>query len=436
MSINLNIKKFDKHLEELVKGSSVAFVLRVIGIFANYIFTFLIARFYGAEIFGFFSISIALITFLSILGRFGLEVSIIRYVNSGNFYVVNKLIELSFIISFLTFLCTFFLSDFIANFIFHKEHLSFLIKISVFGVIPIVFLLLVAEYLRAHKKVKEFIFIQNLSIPILGIFLTLPFYYLHLNFFEPQYTPTIIYLFSIFTSFILSLFILKKILKFRFDIQFLSIKESIFYLKEAFPVLIVNILNFFMTWINIFILELFITEKEVGIFNLALRIALILNISLVAVGSISTPKFAELWYKKDFVSLEKVVKQSSKIIYFISIPLFIIIFVFSKEILSFFGKEFEAGASLLIILLIGQLFSILAGNVGGLLNMTENQKILRNTAIISAFLNIILSFMLIPYLGATGAAISTAISISTWNILCIIFTKKILGFHTIYLPWK
>jgi len=37
----------DIHLKELLKGSSIAFVLRIIGIIAGYIFTLLITRGYG-----------------------------------------------------------------------------------------------------------------------------------------------------------------------------------------------------------------------------------------------------------------------------------------------------------------------------------------------------------------------------------------------------
>ena len=439
MRISLNVLekiKVDKHLEELIKGSSAAFILRLVGIFINYIFMFLVARFYGAEIFGFFSIFVTLITFFSIVGKFGLEVSIIRAVNSNNSNIIGKLFFSSFLISLIISFLALLLSDSIANFIFNKNYLSPFIELSAIGVIPIVMLFLTAEYLRAHKRVKEFIFIQNLSIPIFGSFLLLLIYFLHIHFFGTRFVPVVIYITSIFISLILSFLILRKSLNIGFYIPHLNTIEFLSYLKESYPVLVVNILNFLMTWINIFILELFTSEKDVGIFNLALRIALILNISLVAVGSISAPKFAELWYKKDLISLEKVVKQSSKIIYLISIPLFVSIVVFSEEILSFFGKEFKQGIPVLLIILTGQLFSILAGNIGNLLNMTENQHILRNTAIISALLNILLSFSLVQYFGVIGAAISTAISISTWNILCIIFAKKKLGFHTLYLPWK
>lgn len=48
--------KTDTHFAELLKGSSIAFVLRVVGIIAGYIFTLLITRGYGAEAMGVFTL--------------------------------------------------------------------------------------------------------------------------------------------------------------------------------------------------------------------------------------------------------------------------------------------------------------------------------------------------------------------------------------------
>jgi predicted nucleic acid-binding protein len=54
--LNIPLVSNDKQLlKELLKGSSIAFVLRVIGIIAGYIFTLLITRGYGAEAMGVFA---------------------------------------------------------------------------------------------------------------------------------------------------------------------------------------------------------------------------------------------------------------------------------------------------------------------------------------------------------------------------------------------
>jgi O-antigen/teichoic acid export membrane protein len=88
----------------------------------------------------------------------------------------------------------------------------------------------------------------------------------------------------------------------------------------------------------------------------------------------------------------------------------------------------------LMILTVGQFVNAAAGSVGNILNMTNNQNVLQNTALISTITNIFFNFILIPILGIKGAAISTAISGILWNMLCVIYLKYKYDLVTIYYP--
>ena len=106
--------------------------------------------------------------------------------------------------------------------------------------------------------------------------------------------------------------------------------------------------------------------------------------------------------------------------------------IFSKLILSYWGNEVVAGSVTMIIVSIGVLFSAMAGNVDQILNMTENQNILRNITIVSFFVNLILSYLLIPNYGIEGAAIASLITNVVINVLCVYYIKKKLGFYTLF----
>ncbi|MDP5001477.1 MAG: polysaccharide biosynthesis C-terminal domain-containing protein, partial [Flavobacterium sp.] len=77
-------------------------------------------------------------------------------------------------------------------------------------------------------------------------------------------------------------------------------------------------------------------------------------------------------------------------------------------------------------------FSAMAGNVDQILNMTNNQVLLRNITILSFFVNISLNFLLIPYYGINGAAFASLISNVVINTLCLYYIKKKLGFYTLF----
>ena len=67
----------------------------------------------------------------------------------------------------------------------------------------------------------------------------------------------------------------------------------------------------------------------------------------------------------------------------------------------------------------------------------------RNVAIgvgISAALNIILNVLLIPKWSVAGAAVATACSMITWNILLATWVYKTIGIHSTalggFVPWR
>ena len=73
--------------------------------------------------------------------------------------------------------------------------------------------------------------------------------------------------------------------------------------------------------------------------------------------------------------LQKVVRQSTKIIFWTSIPLIIIFFSFPKYFLGLFGVEFIIGINAFIFLSCGKLVSAFSGSVGNLLQMTGKQVV-------------------------------------------------------------
>jgi O-antigen/teichoic acid export membrane protein len=190
-----------------------------------------------------------------------------------------------------------------------------------------------------------------------------------------------------------------------------------------------------MGWVDTIMIGIFRDEKSVGIYNVSLKIASIIGIVLVAINSIAAPKFAELYSKNKIKVLQKVITQSSKLIFFVSFPLLLINIVFSVQILSLFGKDFIVAKWALITLCCGQFVNIVSGSVGYILQMTGNEIAFQNIILLSIFVNILLNYYLIPQYGINGAAVASAISMSMWNLLSIIYCKKLIGIKSYYVPF-
>jgi O-antigen/teichoic acid export membrane protein len=107
--------------------------------------------------------------------------------------------------------------------------------------------------------------------------------------------------------------------------------------------------------------------------------------------------------------------------------IFTCIAIFRVELLHLFGKGFTGGATVLLILAMGQLVNVATGPNGALLTMTGKQRWeLFNTISMVAF-NFLLNLVLIPTKGLIGAAIAMAASIAAINSLKLIQIYKLYG---------
>ena len=205
----------------------------------------------------------------------------------------------------------------------------------------------------------------------------------------------------------------------------------------SLPLLFAQSSQFLMSWTDRLMLGGMTSSYEVGIYDVAFKLSMFVNIALTAVTSISSPKFAELYEKKDFNRLEKVVHQSTKLIFWSSIPLLVLFTVVSIFILDLFGDDFYNGIYALVILCTARLFSVFTGPAGNLLQMTGNQLTYMNVLFLGAAINIVLNYVFIqpenPFShlgihGINGAAFASFISIIFWNLTMVYYVKRKFGF--------
>ena len=205
-------------------------------------------------------------------------------------------------------------------------------------------------------------------------------------------------------------------------------------LLVSIPMLLTNSLYLILNWTDVLMIGYFKSEDFVGIYNISVKIAALNVIGLSSVNAIAAPKFAELYAKKYFCNLRKIVKQTTLIGTIISTPVFLIILIFPQFLLKMFGAGFLDGRIPLLILAGGQFYHAIAGATLILLNMTGYEKTARNIILIGTSLNLVLNYFLIPKYGITGAAIATMTSTIFWKSLSLFYVHKYHNFLTF--PFK
>jgi O-antigen/teichoic acid export membrane protein len=179
-----------------------------------------------------------------------------------------------------------------------------------------------------------------------------------------------------------------------------------------------------MSWADSIIIGIFRSEFDVGVYNVAIKLAMVSSIVLTAVNSIVAPKLSSSFNNNKTLEFKKIVKDSTKIIFFSAFPIILFLFLFPEFLLSIFGEDFIIGKNALLILLVGQSVSVMSGSVGFILQMTGKEKIFQNILFLALLVNIGLNILLIPTYGILGAAIASTISIVFWNLTSVAYIYK------------
>lgn len=431
--IKINLTQ-DKHFSELLKGSSISFIFKIFGMGFGYLFTLIIARYYGANTMGLYALSLTILNIFVIIGVFGFDNALVKFVadyNSKNkIYLVKEIyqkvlkvsISIGVIISTLLYLN----AEFIANNIFKKSELIIFLQVTSFSILPFILLRINATLLRGLKDIKMFSFFDGLGVSLLSFIGLLFISQLFTNI--SDVIVIIIQSISIFVLAIISFIYIRK----KNIIQIIS-KNTLQYkelLKVSFPMLLTSSMALVMGWTDILMLGMFKSQEEVGVYSVVVKLASLTSIALMAINSISAPKFSEFYSNGDMKGLEKISQQSTKMIFYSTIPVIFILVTFSRSVLEIFGSEFIVGITALWILMIGQLVNAMTGSVGYILIMTGKEKVFQNIIIATSILNIILNYILGQKYGINGVAMSTAISLALLNIIPFFYVKYYYGFYT------
>jgi O-antigen/teichoic acid export membrane protein len=210
-------------------------------------------------------------------------------------------------------------------------------------------------------------------------------------------------------------------------------RKQIFVL--AFPMFITYFAFLVNNNADVFMLKFFDTSTaDIGIYKTVSNIALISATLLVALNTTVQPKMTQLYYKHEMQALRKVTKKSSKLIFWLSLPVYILLFGLAGYIMKLYGKSFMSGTVPLMILIVGQFVNTACGPVAQLLNATGFHKQFTYISLIGAVFNIVLNIFLIYQYGIVGASVAASLSMILWNLAGVWYIYKKFGFIIAYFP--
>lgn len=190
-------------------------------------------------------------------------------------------------------------------------------------------------------------------------------------------------------------------------------------LKYSFPLVANNVAWWINNALDRYILTYFKGVSENGIYSVGYKIPTILNViqslfhqawTLSAIQEYKTEEAQDY-----FLGVYR--KYNSVLVGICGVLILI-----NKTLAKFlYAKEFYDAWRYVPILCIGFLFLGLSNYVGGIFNALKMPKTIALSTVIGALINIILNLVLIPIMGAMGAAVATCISyIVIWVIRIVV----------------
>ncbi len=412
----------------VIKNGFKTLVFKITGLLLSYLMILFVTNNFGAAIYGKFSIAIIFSQIIALVFTLGFPSFIVTLLTNTlhfeqkhktNFF--KKVLLLVSSVGIIISLVIYCFSNSIANYIFNDVSFVPFLKVLSFLVLPIMLHEIFLGYLKG---------MQSFTRHNLFLFILPPVFFFLVYFLLQKVCETDVLVFVAYTIGIFCIVVLEIILTDRKYAAKLKDIPTSFLLKRSLPMMYSGALIYVIGWTDVLMLKIFKSSVEVGIYNATFKVASLGLLVITSINIVITPKISELFIKKDLESLHKLIFQTTWLTTLLSLPLLVGLIIFNKEILRLFGPEFIAGSTALVCIVSGIFINVFSGVVDQLLNMTNNQNILKRIVIFSLLLNVILNCILIPKYGINGAAFASLATNIILNVTCVFFIKKKLGFFT------
>jgi O-antigen/teichoic acid export membrane protein len=187
-----------------------------------------------------------------------------------------------------------------------------------------------------------------------------------------------------------------------------------------------------LLWADTILLGILRTPAAVGLYQVATRLTLLMTTVIAPIGLAFAPRVADLYRRGELEALRHAYAVVTSWIFRLALPAAVVLIVFARQLLGLFGPAFESGATVTVVLTVGQLVNAITGPCGLMLVMSGRPGIQMVGNAATLALNLGLNLYLIPRYGVTGAAIAWAVSmvfINGLRVVAVAVTMHMLPLH-------
>ena len=281
------------------------------------------------------------------------------------------------------------------------------------------------EWVFQCKEEYIYISIRHIIMQVIGLVILIVF----LKDENDYYIYAIYTVFTTAADLIVNFFFLPKHISFKFK-EKLEIKKHI---KPVIMMFSISAISTIFQNIDVTMIGLYLDDKNVGIYNSAVRIY---NIAATIIASFSTVMFSKSAYlineeKGKFIST---ISNFSQYMFIISVPIASGLICCGDLIIEILcGKEYAAGGIILQIyglnIILGSINRIFGHQIL-IINKKENIYFIGTLCL--CILNTLINTILIPYFGIITCAISSIAGVILCDIIIVYYSRRFVSLKNIF----
>lgn len=420
----------DSSVDRLAAGAVISILGVGIGRGLDFVKQIAMARLLGPELFGFYAIGWNFLRIFGVLVPLGLHNGVVHFAtqywrkdNGSIKSIVGRAILISFLIGWAVSIFLFIIAPWLTAELFKEP--GFLPYFRVFILmLPFMGALRVAANAsRISQRMQYAILSEEIAQSIVNILLFVVFYALGWQLWGAIVSTVL----SFAVAFFVSLYYLRKLFPHAYRTSARSVVTNRTLLTYSIPTALAGIFSVIISRVDRIFLGYFWPASDVGIYQAAAQISVIMALILNAFNMILTPMIADLYHKQDMAKLEELFRINTKWGIYCVVPVVLVILFSAEDVMQvLFGIEYIAGSTALILLTIGQFINIATGATGMLLIMTNHQGYWFKLSMVIMIVNLILNLTLIPRWGMNGAALATAMTVGGLFLIGLLIVRMVL----------
>lgn len=180
-------------------------------------------------------------------------------------------------------------------------------------------------------------------------------------------------------------------------------------------------------WLDVLLVGVILGSREAGIYGSAARFVAAGVVVLTAFRIVVAPRFSALLAERRTDEVEELYSVTARWVLLFGAPIYLTLAVFAPTVLGWLGPGFGSGVSSMVILSLGSIVVLAAGNVQSLLLMSGRSSWGAFNKFVVVLFNVTGNLILLPRIGIVGAALTWAASMVLDTVLAAWQVRRATG---------